>query len=319
VHTQSSPSYLSLLAITVVVAVFILLLPANLKLPAFLGISAVSLVLGVAGRSVLERSMTRLASLNDTLTQAVRALLTWLRSHITIDQRSFNFTCGVIFIGAAHYLMAQTAPVVARFTFTDALEQYYHWGMPNLDNVLLAVLMLLVSSFFLGRALIAMPEPAPSAHTAPLVYPRLSRLLRTHLSLLIVTAVLLFTLTAKLIEGDKNSILILLWLTVLGVLVFLCGYVDRKTHVPLSFRLERRDVALMLVIFVAGLAISTFQLDTLPNSIVGDEGAFLQRAQIIARNQETQSFFDTGVYSFPLAGSFYQGLIVKLFGESLWS
>ena len=94
---------------------------------------------------------------------------------------------------------------------------------------------------------------------------------------------------------------------------------DKKNDKKVFERIGRIDVVIMIVLVASGLLIASFQLTDIPNMLVGDEGNFFDTANAIAKSEYKPSFFDMGVYSYPVASSYWQAFVIKLFGASLWS
>jgi 4-amino-4-deoxy-L-arabinose transferase-like glycosyltransferase len=89
--------------------------------------------------------------------------------------------------------------------------------------------------------------------------------------------------------------------------------------VRLSIAVERREAYLLLALVVLMFAIWLIQIDRLPASIWGDEGAYWTFARDIALGLVQPNAFGMGTYSYPAAGSFYQAIWASLFGPSIAS
>jgi len=75
----------------------------------------------------------------------------------------------------------------------------------------------------------------------------------------------------------------------------------------------------LTAMLIAILAVWLFQLDRLPASIWGDEGAYWIFARDIASAQFPVNAFGLGTYSYPAGGSAYQSIWLSLFGPTVWS
>jgi 4-amino-4-deoxy-L-arabinose transferase-like glycosyltransferase len=109
-----------------------------------------------------------------------------------------------------------------------------------------------------------------------------------------------------------------IWIIALVLFTLVIWNFDRDNKVNLSLELNSVDILWLLAILVVGLAIGTYVLNDIPAILIPDEGAFWENARAIALKQFRPVFFDSGVYTFPVASSIYQGWIMRLFGVNLW-
>jgi 4-amino-4-deoxy-L-arabinose transferase-like glycosyltransferase len=214
--------------------------------------------------------------------------------------------------------MAQDSPVLLRFVFVDWLDRTFRIGTDSLDNVVLGVLLLIGASYYFLRFFSVPSTEAilgpPSGNS-----PSLFSVARANAVPLMIAGVLYFVMIRQNSLADQSNSLVVMWIIVLAVLA-LFGYTyDRAAKTILNPGIKRGDVALCLLIVAAGFVITTYSLTSIPNSILTDEGVFVERAHVIAVDQGTERFFGFGVYTFPAASIIYQGWILKLFGSSLWS
>ncbi len=237
---------------------------------------------------------------------------------VILLRRSTAFVFGLALVCLAQYVFAQYTTFL-HVPFTDTLQELIRVDVPNIENSVMGVLLLMVATGLLLYALVPYPmrqhaaaQPA-SRPVRPITFLRHNGL--ALLGGLVLIALLLYQTHL----ADDSSGLVLVWILGLALLVRVAYRFDRAAGTPLSPGLERLDVLWIVLLFAGGLAIGTYQLDRIPNSLVRDEGTFFERAMTIARGQEGRSFFDVGVYSYPMPGSFYQGGIVQIFGSTLWS
>lgn len=110
-----------------------------------------------------------------------------------------------------------------------------------------------------------------------------------------------------------------LWLATLGVQAVCWWRADRARGVSaLPSRVERQTWLVALAV-VGAFGVALYRLGDVPNSLWGDEGAFWWWARDLAAGVRI-SPFDLGVYgAFPVTGSLYQSLWVRLFGPTVWS
>lgn len=225
---------------------------------------------------------------------------------------------GFLLIGAAQYLISQRDFVFLRHSFAPWLQTILHPSVPNFENVLTSILLLCIAGVLIFRA-----AAFRSSEGSTVFFienpPNLLQFARRHWSSLLAAAFLIGYVLYNLTQKDTSPGLVFLWLLALALLMRVMFYYDREAGTSLSLRLTRLDALLLLMLFAGGLLVGSYQLEAVPNSLIGDEGGFWDRAVAIAEGRESRSFFDVGVYSYPLSSSFYQAAVVRLFGHSLWS
>ncbi len=109
-----------------------------------------------------------------------------------------------------------------------------------------------------------------------------------------------------------------IWLLALWLFTLVVWTLDRDNCINLSLELNAVDVFWLLGILVVGIGVVAYALQDIPAIMVPDEGSFWENARAIAIRQYRPVFFDSGVYTFPIASSIYQGWIMRLFGVNLW-
>jgi 4-amino-4-deoxy-L-arabinose transferase-like glycosyltransferase len=72
-------------------------------------------------------------------------------------------------------------------------------------------------------------------------------------------------------------------------------------------------------LLLLGISVGSFALQDIPIAIIPDEDQFWQTARAIAVGQMDPVIFDSGVFTFPIASSIYQGWVLRLFGATLWA
>ena len=238
----------------------------------------------------------------------------------THRRRILLFIAGLICLVIAQNLIANINTVVVPMAFAPALQEAFRFDLLNLENALIGVLLLIVAALLLCVSFA--PFSLPHWDERPfalLARPRFVRFIRRHLLFLIAAAALFVLLLFRLNQVDAGVGSLLIWAAVLLLLLWVAFRYDRLSGISLSLRLTRWDGLWIGALLIAGLLIGVSQLDSVPNTLVPDEGNFYTRAQTIADGEEGQSFFDVGVYTYPLASSFYQGAVMRVFGDLLWS
>ncbi len=244
------------------------------------------------------------------------------------------------FVATAHYLFIQDAPWYPGF-IRWFMGRYY-LNIPRMEDAFLAMLLLLVGAGLLavhlpalpfapsllprkkqGVATVATKEEEEAGNTEekrtwrPLL--RLGGMLLFLLLLFAEAGLIFFLLMTQVSEGNYTGMTPWLWVVVPFLLAVAAWVFDRAVHTALSPHLDWSDLRALVVLVMAGLLIGSYQLEQMPNSLIGDEGAFWMAAKDIATGAKQPGLFERGVYTFPVLSSMYQGLVVKIFGFSLWS
>jgi len=116
-----------------------------------------------------------------------------------------------------------------------------------------------------------------------------------------------------------------LWLATLAIQAVCWWRVDRARGVSSFPRLVigHRPLVighwLLAIGLVVAFGVTLYRLGDVPNSLWGDEGAFWWWARDLAKDVRVD-LFGLGVYgAFPVMGSLYQSLWVRLFGPTVWA
>jgi 4-amino-4-deoxy-L-arabinose transferase-like glycosyltransferase len=214
--------------------------------------------------------------------------------------------------------MSQAEPVLATFSFVEPLNKIYRWDVKNLDNTLAAIVLFVVGGALFIRAARVAPEEAPGlaeVNWRNRLWINLRALRELLLVGGLVEAFLLWQLNAK----QSGVLYPALWLIVTGAALAASEWWDRQYGLSLRPRLDRRDVFTILALAAAGIALGSYQLQNIPNLLMGDEGEFFKTARAIAAGEHKPSVFGFGVYSYPILSSYYQAGIIRLFGTTLWA
>jgi hypothetical protein len=229
-----------------------------------------------------------------------------------------SFLAGVTLAWLGQYLMLTREPLLD-IDLSHKLNEQFAIGVPNPDNVLLAAVLLLISWVLLARGaspLRLSPLP-PSDRSIPKPGRRSSA---RSVDAPLVGAALCFALLTRQLAGAQYSrVLVLLWIVAPALILLAALAIDRRANARLAPNLELYDPLLMLGIVLAGIGIGAYQLDRLPGTMIGDEGAFFETARSIALGKYQASIFSYGVYSYPILGSIYQAWMLQLFGPTLWA
>ncbi|MBI3763047.1 MAG: glycosyltransferase family 39 protein [Chloroflexi bacterium] len=233
-----------------------------------------------------------------------------------------NLALGVGLTLFGLYAIARYSPVLTTFDFVPALNEWLRVDVVNLDNVLVGVALLLVGGWQFGIAVRGMrlaetgPEAAPPHGT----WPALDREQRPRwLRLAVLSGLLLAFLLFQLRGLQITPLQLWIWLGAIGLLGLAAWRWDRAGGVTLRLEIARAEIVLLLALVVGGLLVTAYQLQDVPNILMGDEGDFFTTAKSIAAGEYRPSPFDFGVYSYPVLSGYWQGGILWLFGPTLWA
>lgn len=235
-------------------------------------------------------------------------------------RRVASFVVALVLVCAAQYVFTQRDTTFIHQFSARQLQDFFRFDVLNLENSITALLLLIVAAFLLLRSLLPYSDNRGEIAGADAQHrPNLRAYLRRDGLLIVVAIVVLGLLCYQAHLADNSSGLVFVWIFGLGLLVRAAYRFDRDAGAPLSLGMTRADVVWIVLLLVGGLLVGSYQLDNIPNSLVRDEGNFFERAKAIAGGEERMSFFDVGVYSYPLPSSLYQGSILQIFGVTLWS
>lgn len=110
----------------------------------------------------------------------------------------------------------------------------------------------------------------------------------------------------------------ILWLAGIGLFTHAVWKLDDNARSGPSLGIDTADLFWLTVLLTLGFAIGAFALNDIPVFIVPDEGSFWETARAIAQKELHPPIFDSGVYTFPVASSIFQGWVLRLFGVDLW-
>jgi 4-amino-4-deoxy-L-arabinose transferase-like glycosyltransferase len=249
----------------------------------------------------------------------------WIRFSLSPPPQLFQikkmriFLTGISLIIVSQFVILQKEPIAGFFGVSEKLNSLFRIDVPNLDNALLAM-----CGFLLGTVLIFL-----SIRTTPiadLTFPALildRNLLKSKFPTL---AKFLFLPTAtfglliwQLATGNYRTYFVYIWILSIVSAAIAAFLIDRWHQVTIKLQIQRSDIFAISALLLVGFLVGTYQLQKLPSSIMGDEGAFWNTASAIAEKEYRPDFFGFGVYSYPIAGSIYQAWFIKIFGSTLWS
>ena len=235
-----------------------------------------------------------------------------------LPSRRLLLLIGIGCIVYGQYLMEQRVLQGKPLPIAEEWNTLYRLEIVNLSNVLSAVPYLLAGIILCAWA--ALPSSWKesvlnwSEGWPALVGTRWGK----HVPRLLVALGLMAVLLFQLGKHQYMPIYPFLWILALWLFTFTVWNWDRDQGTSLSLELTTVDILWMLALFALGIGIGAYALQDIPAILIPDEGSFWETARTIALKEFRPVFFDSGVYTFPVASSIYQGWVLRLFGANLW-
>ncbi len=277
-----------------------------------------SIVVGVLYYRFAIRKDTWLNKLIERLAHILEARKAFLLSH-------GQFILGIALIGIFQYNLSTLAPLPSFtigqpiFSSVQPMIDLSTVGIPDPITTLFNYLMLLAGCFLLVSALKGF-DAVPNKQGAVLLSGNNPGVSKGHPILVTIFGfILVFYLLWQLYNQSKEPYLIGVWLVAIMIFGYLAAQADFHNGVFLGPHIRRSDLIWLAALFLLGLIIGMYRLQSLPGQFVGDEGSFWDLASKIASGTVRPLFFDNGVYSFPNLSSIAQATILMIFGVSVWS
>lgn len=227
---------------------------------------------------------------------------------------------GLTFVEWGNWML--THPDIFKI-FPDAaqrFEKFFVLGIPHFGAVMFGFLLLLLGGglFAWATSSLVLGNNQPMLTTSPSGF----RLKQTSKALwILIGAVCLLTLFVlwRMKQDVYSNALVWMWgiSLVLPVVVLVWWDCQRKSFPKIN--ISWKEVGGLAVLIIAGLWIGGFQLDMIPDILMGDEGNFWETSRAIAIGEYKPNFFGLGTYSFPMISLIYQSIFPRIFGLTLWS
>ena len=215
-------------------------------------------------------------------------------------------------------MMARSKPIEALSEISREINSFFRVDVLNLDNVIIGIILLGCGAIFFYRIMgnIEIKNSADSTFLLKFYKPtfELSKWALLALVGCLTFALLLWRLSKSRVDSFDS----LLWCISISLFIIATIRWDRNRATSLKINLTNIDIILILFLLILGLLIGAYQLQEIPNALMGDEGFFFETANAIANGDYRPSPFDFGVFSFPVFSSLWQAAILKAFGNGLW-
>ncbi len=186
-------------------------------------------------------------------------------------------------------------------------NDHFYLALRTPSNILTGLILIMLGGLFYGwvsKPQKTLPDTAPSLAFPPLNF-----------FLLWAGVLALFSFLFAIYQ-DSN-ILLWAWLAGISILTITLWKNERLNLSP-GFRYTPFDGACLLALFALAVTVTTYLLRDFPVGINADEGPFWEMAKGIAQNKIEPSFFDTGVFTFPISSSILQSWIMRVMGVNIW-
>ena len=243
----------------------------------------------------------------------------WFR--LTPARRFQALLVSLVLVVAGQIIIHRTIPIESWHDFLESLNEWLRIDAKFLGNVIIGMgcsivggVIFAIATFKSGLFNITSSKvfPVPPDHSVN----------KFHLSKWLARFLIGSAFFAILINRSFNTKLeffdIFFWIAAIFFITSAAFKYDRASGIDLAPRMSKSEIAIVLLLLIAGLLIGSYQLQDIPNSIQGDEGNFFETARFIANGEYRNTIFGFGVYSYPVFSSFIQGAIMRLFGRDIW-
>jgi 4-amino-4-deoxy-L-arabinose transferase-like glycosyltransferase len=223
-----------------------------------------------------------------------------------------------LFVYGQFQLAGLATEVKSHIALGDWLNQNLHFGIPDINNVLVGLPILILGAVLLAislRGLVLSPL-SPSDTTAELSV-GIRSIKAAWLGPMVGTflfAVVLFQLNRL----NYTFVTPILWIVYIFLFAITIAIWDHRRQVDLSPHLTRSDLLWLAGLLTFGILIAAYRLQGWPDQLMGDEGIFWSIARDIAMGTFRPAIFANGVYSFPILSSYLQAWIMQVFGINVW-
>jgi hypothetical protein len=234
------------------------------------------------------------------------------------SKRRYAALTGIFIMGIGQYLLAKIDETAAPSTPLGIwVNEFFHFGMFTIDNVLAGFLLCILGSVLLVTNLDdarSYPEEA-APDKRPLAFASFHP---EWMIWILVGSALFAVLLSKLNQMEYRWYFPWFWLGYLAIFLGVAIGWDRRRGVNLSLDLKRQDLIWLTGLLMVGFLITTYRLQGWPDQLMLDEGVFGSTARDVAMGTFTLPIFAQGVDGFPILSTFWQAGVMKVFGVNIW-
>ena len=208
-------------------------------------------------------------------------------------------------------------PTTPPTIFGQWLNDTLRLGIPNIDNILNGLPLMLIGGILLAVALVGLrllPNEKEPDEKKPFAF----RLAVFGCPGLLCAFALIGTTLWSIATREYSLWMVIGWLTSLLIIFVVIAIWDQRRGANLSPGLTRQDILWILGLAIIGLVVTVYRLQAVPDSLIGDDGNFWTAARDIASGAFKPPIFAVGVYTFPVLSAYIQAWALKIFGIDLW-
>jgi 4-amino-4-deoxy-L-arabinose transferase-like glycosyltransferase len=240
------------------------------------------------------------------------------RAQVLLPARWILLAVGIGSIFYSQSLMETRQIVGTPLPMAELWNITYRLEIINFSNVLSALPYLLIGMVLC--ALTAMPSEWKKLNADEVTkqFPdKEANWAFLFVRILVGIAFMVFILI-QLGKHEYVPIYLVFWIGTIVIFTQVFWRWDRNAKIDLLPGITSRDLLWLAGLLILGFGIASFALQDIPIFLVPDEGSFWETARAIAIKQFHPVIFDSGVYTFPVASSVFQGVMMRWFGVNFW-
>lgn len=233
--------------------------------------------------------------------------------------RKYWLTAGMILVIAGQSLIREPQPLAIFKTiakFSNNLNETFYLALNEPTSIVVGLFLIVLATLIYSRlfASTGETENEPKSHISGENWLSWKKFLPWG----IVNLGLYALVMTQLARHQYSNILLWGWLTSILIFTILFWKSEQRSKPDPDSSLAYSDGIWMFALFAFAVAISSYLLNDIPVGWIPDEVQFWVTARQIALGEIAPPFFDSGVYTFPVASSILQGLIMRWTGVNLW-
>jgi 4-amino-4-deoxy-L-arabinose transferase-like glycosyltransferase len=141
---------------------------------------------------------------------------------------------------------------------------------------------------------------------------------RTHIAWIVFAAALYVFAMGGIVIRPRSDLPFWMWLLSIFVFTLILWRNENREEKAANSRLTHIDGIGILVLFGLAIGVGAYRLNDFPAGWIPDEGPFWDMARSLALGEKNPSFFDAGVFTFPVSSSLFQSWIMRWVGVNFW-
>lgn len=239
--------------------------------------------------------------------------------HEVLSAKWWLLVTGVVSISYSQYLMETRITQGDPFPAAEQWNAIHKLEIVNYENVLYAMPYFVCGAVLCGIFGIPISWKKSFENWSSRWVTHENGNWRSQSPKIIIGIVLFSFLLFRLSKHQYEQIFPFVWLIAIWLFTYSIWKLDNNARKTSPFDFQRGDFFWIILLLFFGFAVCAFALNDIPVYIIPDEGAFWETARALAQKEIHPAIFDSGVYTFPIASSIFQGWILRIFGINLWS